>query len=70
MNPPSSPRPYTLLFESETRYYGKVVDMKSIEGIEKAIARDKARHTHEWLEYDLHCAKEELKRVEKENKEE
>lgn len=67
MNPPTSPKPYDLLFQSETRYYGKVDNMRLIEGLEIAWFADKARHTVEWLEYDLHCAKESLKKALKEN---
>jgi len=67
MNPPTSPRPYDLLFHSESRYYGKVDNMRLIEGLEKAWAVDRLRHTLEWLEYDIQCAKKELEKAEKEN---
>jgi hypothetical protein len=41
--------------------------MRLIEGLEKAWAVDRLRHTLEWLEYDIQCAKKELEKAEKEN---
>jgi hypothetical protein len=37
--------------------------MRLIEGIELGWEVDNSRHTVEWLEYDLHCAKENLKKA-------
>lgn len=69
MNPPSSPRPYDILFQSESRYYGKVDNMRLIDGLEKAWLVDRLRHTLEWLEYDAYCTKIELEKAQKVNDE-
>jgi hypothetical protein len=69
MNPPTSPRPYDIHFKSESRYYGKVENLTLIEGLEKAWAIDKLRHTLEWLEYEAHITKLRLAEAEKDYEE-
>lgn len=57
MNKPQYPCPFTIVSHNSTVIYGKM-EMDLVASLEKARKCDRARHMTEWLEYELHQARE------------
>lgn len=59
MNPPLSPKPFTVIDHPRTIKFG-TVDLDQVASLMGAMEKDKARHVVEWLEYELYMAKKKL----------
>lgn len=68
MNKPSSKKPYSFDFNGYSINFGDIsnIDISLLQSLIKVKERDRQRHFIEWLEYDLHLAKQGLKELENE----